>query len=589
MAPTRTTDGGHATRASSPPVPVIPSWPLLYWQLDDMPPRTSRAFHRAGGNRTRQLQLQCEWAFAGGACPASAAVPALPASWTPPARRPQRGSSMLFFAPGLGHLSNCIMVTELARFLAERLGKRLVVPLCASVENTEQACRPGSQRPDGAERQLMVNLTAIFTRHSLGRCRHSSQHAAVALDLRDALAPEAASPPTPRALRSTSSGARRNTGAAAPASRGRLLDLACVAPTAAICALFFGQDAQYAGVALRRFVAFDLAWFTAAWFAFSASRPSTAAESAGPRHETWSEMLARQDAGEACTQPVDCSCDQPLSVRLHGWDRNESCRTKAPEAFAHGRGGEAASTSASPIPARAMPAAALPPPCLRNCMGVSVLDATRGHVYVPDLFDRAGMLHQGRLASSPCAPLDLAARPAQQAHALHAAVSPAPPGRFLCVHWRAGDFLSPTPLSRFRGKSNLELHDMLANGTAMGAAAARAARTVGARHVLVLTNARLDRVAAFQQAIEWEATQLPSPLALTARVCSDAPPDAEKRVCAKAAGLVLSTDSSFSLDILRLAAPGTPHTFVARCLTAKGWRRAYRNGTLLHGPRIPCS
>ena len=159
------------------------------------------------------------------------------------------------------------------------------------------------------------------------------------------------------------------------------------------------------------------------------------------------------------------------------------------------------------------------------------------------------------------------------------------------MHWRGGDFLSGQPLSRYRGRSNLELHRMLANGSVMAAVAARAARAVGARHVLVLTNARLDRVAAFEAAmarLDGGGGERRRVFGHTVRTCSDAPAAAEKRACAQAAGLVLSSGSSFSVDILKLASPSTPHAFVGRCRTPRAWQQRYE-GSLLQGAGIACA
>ena len=58
----------------------------------------------------------------------------------------------------------------------------------------------------------------------------------------------------------------------------------------------------------------------------------------------------------------------------------------------------------------------------------------------------------------------------------------------------------------------------LANASFMAAVAARAAKAVHADHVLVLTNARWERVARFRQTIAAHG------VGATLRTCTDAPP-----------------------------------------------------------------
>ena len=237
------------------------------------------------------------------------------------------------------------------------------------------------------------------------------------------------------------------------------------------------------------------------------------------------------------------------------------------------------------------------PPCLRDCRGVSVLDATMGDIFVPNLFTYGGLTDLKR--PPLCNPLALSARAAAQSRALRASLPP----KFICVHWRAGDFLSTMPLSRLRGKAMISLNTGLASGSFMAKIAARAARAVGASHVLVLTNARWERTHNFSRALELENTA-PRPqvfrhgrieqsdnLTATILSCSDAPPDSEKEVCATgASALLLSYRSSFSTHILRMARaysaahdlPEVRFEYISSC------RRSWQDSKLLSGPPIAC-
>lgn len=188
-----------------------------------------------------------------------------------------------------------------------------------------------------------------------------------------------------------------------------------------------------------------------------------------------------------------------------------------------------------------------------------------GDVYVPHIF-RLGM-NRSSLAGStqtfdlcPLRP-QLTARAAADAQALRGSL----PKRFVCMHWRAGDFISHME-PKHRG---------LTNGTRMAVLASLAARTVGASHVLLLTNAGLKDARTERLHMQWQQ-KTPSlwprerdPLEILKRLisalrsrqiqltvrsgCSSTPPDVEKHVCAKANALILSAGSTFSQHILALA------------------------------------
>ena len=166
----------------------------------------------------------------------------------------------------------------------------------------------------------------------------------------------------------------------------------------------------------------------------------------------------------------------------------------------------------------------------------------RGDVFLPSLPLWPRLL-------SCCARLRLMPRAQAQADALRASVG----ARFTCVHWRASDFLHPSRL-----RTNKAAARVLNNSEQVAEAAGRAARTAGARSVLVLTNARHERARAFTSHL---AETFPE-LRLTLRACSDAPPDVEKLVCGSAVSVLLSRASTFSAHIAAFAARSAQPTKV---------------------------
>ena len=78
---------------------------------------------------------------------------------------------LLFFSTRQGRQSNCVLTVEVARFLAEKLGRQLVLPSCHTSPLGEQAC---AYRPDiPAQRQSVVsmNLQKLLHPRDLARCR----------------------------------------------------------------------------------------------------------------------------------------------------------------------------------------------------------------------------------------------------------------------------------------------------------------------------------------------------------------------------------------------------------------------------------
>lgn len=84
----------------------------------------------------------------------------------------------LFFSCQQGRQTNCLMMVEIARFLAEQLGRQLVLPPCNTSPYGEQAC---------AIRQSIPNQRQTITKFPLGRVLRPS-------DLSRCQAPPGAAP-----------------------------------------------------------------------------------------------------------------------------------------------------------------------------------------------------------------------------------------------------------------------------------------------------------------------------------------------------------------------------------------------------------
>jgi len=78
---------------------------------------------------------------------------------------------LLYYSTQLGRQSNCLLTIEVARYAAERLSRRLVLPSCHTSPLGEQAC---SSRPDlAAQRQrvLPYAIDRVLDLDDLARCR----------------------------------------------------------------------------------------------------------------------------------------------------------------------------------------------------------------------------------------------------------------------------------------------------------------------------------------------------------------------------------------------------------------------------------
>ena len=154
----------------------------------------------------------------------------------PTSSMPSRGGrgteGLLFFSTQWGLLTNCLMVINVARWLAEQLGKTLVLPLCTSSENPEHTCSVRRRANSEKQRRVMVNMTAIWTSRSLGGC---------------------STPREPVELRSTAS--RLST------------QLTCIGLRPEDCAVDVMRDPQLDGVVLSRWVRYEPLLLALAWLA----------------------------------------------------------------------------------------------------------------------------------------------------------------------------------------------------------------------------------------------------------------------------------------------------------------------------------
>ena len=537
---------------------------LHYWQVDVDPGQRIPHLYFEQPNRTMKTALLCHAAF-GRPCP-SPEVEFSSNSAT--------GNFLLFAS--FGRLTNCLLVFHTARWIAEQLGKTLVVPLCASAENTEQSCLANSQQPEHKELNLLVSMTEVYDKSNMGSCQLQTP----AVDIREIMGSqfmESASDTH------TSSGAWRPAVRLQQRQQHALSELSCVGHSATRCSWMLAINHQYAGLRFARFINFDVGLLMQAWSEYASSLNDSEAKANAWAADALRKTLQRQDAGEPCMRhslsDEGCACTNS-SQRDDGSDA--AIRAMCVRGIQRLRQTDArASIARSQSP--------ISPPCLRNCRGVSVFDATHGNIFVPTLFEHSELTNAYRY--EPCKPLELSKRAAAQAATLRKSL----PTRFVCVHWRAADFLSPEPLSRLHGKSLRSQFGALGNATFMAAASLRAARNTGVSHILVLTNAKWEKTRLFEDELERlrhaEGGLHAASTTVTMRTCTDAPPDAEKHVCAHdGSGLLLSRSSSFSTHIHRMArareAP-PPVEYISSCpsITSVLWNRS----TLLAGRPLPCS
>lgn len=194
--------------------------------------------------------------------------------------------------------------------------------------------------------------------------------------------------------------------------------------------------------------------------------------------------------------------------------------------------------------------------CPLHCMMSSQPLIATGDIFIAGLFQFAMQLKR---------PFEICTRPRLTGRAksdvTEIAAALPEPRKFVCVHWRAGDFLVSS-------KATYNSH--LSNTSLITEVIASAARAVGVSHALMLTNARRER----QKEMRRMAKR--AGVGLTIRACHSVPPDVEKEACVRgAAALVLTGGSTFSEHMLALAPPGTPYTHLGRCLRSLTPRDCY--------------
>ena len=455
-----------ARNSPTPPLSAhVPSVPDGWWQVGKWESSLSSPLYRhnnssargmqrlVGNNNKIPLTAWCLAAFGPNGCPPPIELP-----------RQQHAGGSLYFSLRLGHSTNCYMVVAFVRWLADNLGKRAVLPMCAEGSNAARACN--TSKLSSKEKDLRwTNLSAIWDPGSLSRCRGEPRRPPI--DLR----------------------------AAIPQAFG----LTCLATRAEECAEDFGRDPQFQSVTLTSFVRFDMASLAVAWLNKCTRVPGSTC--------AWDELASVE--AEQCHQYVStggcASCTGPNGTA-------KACYTS---------------------------------PCPRTC---TPLWNVPSDVFVADAFGKA-MSMDATLHSSPiwraCDQLALSPRAKKPADELLQKL----PRRFVCVHWRGGDLMTPHALARYNNYQ-------LANSSFVASMADAAAKAVGAEHILLVTNVDAELAVQF-------AAKAATPV--TSRVCSQVPADTDKYACARGSALVLSSMSSFSQHIVALATPGTPYVFMGDC------------------------
>jgi hypothetical protein len=80
-------------------------------------------------------------------------------------------AGLLFFSTRQGRQTNCVLTVEVARFVAERLRRNLVLPLCHTSPLGQQACARRPAIPPNAHSLVSFSLTRALQAQDLGRCR----------------------------------------------------------------------------------------------------------------------------------------------------------------------------------------------------------------------------------------------------------------------------------------------------------------------------------------------------------------------------------------------------------------------------------
>ena len=101
---------------------------------------------------------------------------------------------LLFFSTRQGRQTNCVLTVEVARFVAEKLNLRLVLPACHTSPLGEQACAYRPEIP--AQRQILVpfSLPKVLQPRDLARCWRPAAAAAASAPLSPADIPLSAVP-----------------------------------------------------------------------------------------------------------------------------------------------------------------------------------------------------------------------------------------------------------------------------------------------------------------------------------------------------------------------------------------------------------
>ena len=462
--------GRARTPYSSMTAVRTPQYAKHYWHVGG----STYNLDLTNNNRTRD---PCRIAF-GGECPTS--------NTAPPAERWPRadGGGALLYSGAFGQLSNCHVVLNFARWLAELLGKRAAVPLCAEGngcfwgEYSREAQRPPAR---------WANLSEVWDPESFAGCR------AFPLTVMPSMATEL------RETRAT-----------------------CLALSAEHCANEIAVDPRLSGKLI-------LGGFSRSTLpTLAAASLRTMGECGGAGQCDWAAL--------------------PVSERCRQLVASGGC-----EACSASRGSSRSATRACEST-----------PCPRACAAHVNPGVPRGDVYVANLHSMALSLGDTwRLCDPP--------RLGERARRLAAALRATLPPKFICMHWRLGDFL------RLPGYKNYA--SLLLNTTEIARLVRMAAAGIGASAVLVLTNGAAQLTAALTKRLRQGA------VSATVARCTDTPADAEKAVCAGADALLLSAKSTFSRHILKLAPPGTPYAFLGYCARDTSWQECASRQAQLQNAR----
>lgn len=83
---------------------------------------------------------------------------------------PADSPSLLFFSTRQGRQTNCVLTVEVARYVAERLGRRLVLPLCHTSPLGPQACSSRPEIPSQRQSVVPFALDRALQPRDLSRC-----------------------------------------------------------------------------------------------------------------------------------------------------------------------------------------------------------------------------------------------------------------------------------------------------------------------------------------------------------------------------------------------------------------------------------